>query len=126
MEGMGKMDEKISLIHGDGGADMQRLVRNVFYKHFNDSATNDMPDSFVFEARQGRLAFTTDSFVVKPLFFRGGNIGKLAACGTINDLVTAGAIPLFLSVGFIIESRYSCSRRLCSPNWIPHIWQGSQ
>lgn len=100
------MDEKISLTHGDGGAGMQRLVRNVFYKHFNDSTTNAMPDSFVFEARQGKLAFTTDSFVVKPLFFRGGNIGKLAVCGTINDLVTAGAIPLFLSAGFIIEEGF--------------------
>jgi len=110
MEGMGKMDEKIRLSHGDGGADTQRLIRNVFYQYFNDSLSNSMLDSFVFEARQSKLAYTTDSFVVKPLFFRGGNIGKLAVCGTINDLVTAGAIPLFLSAGFIIEEGFSIEK----------------
>jgi len=110
MEGMGKMDEKIRLSHGDGGADTQRLIRNVFYKYFNEPLSNAMPDSFVFDARQGKLAYTTDSFVVKPLFFRGGNIGKLAVCGTINDLVTAGAIPVLLSAGFIIEEGFSIEK----------------
>lgn len=104
------MDEKIRLSHGDGGADTQRLIRNVFYQYFNDSFSNAMPDSFIFEAGQSKLAYTTDSFVVKPLFFRGGNIGKLAVCGTINDLVTAGAIPLFLSAGFIIEEGFSIEK----------------
>lgn len=104
------MGEKVTLSHGDGGADTQRLIRNVFYQYFNDSILSSMPDSFVFEARQNKLAFTTDSFVVKPLFFRGGNIGKLAVCGTINDLVTAGAIPLFLSAGFIIEEGFSIEK----------------
>ncbi|WHH60786.1 hydrogenase expression/formation protein HypE [Petroclostridium sp. X23] len=104
------MDEKIRLSHGDGGADTQRLIRNVFYQYFNDSSSNAMPDSFVFEARQSKLAYTTDSFVVKPLLFRGGNIGKLAICGTINDLATAGAIPLFLSAGFIIEEGFSIEK----------------
>ncbi len=110
MEGMEKMDEKIRLSHGDGGADTQRLIRNVFYHYFNATHSNSMPDSFVFEARQSKLAYTTDSFVVKPLFFKGGNIGKLAVCGTINDLVTAGAIPLFLSTGFIIEEGFSVEK----------------
>jgi hydrogenase expression/formation protein HypE len=110
MEGMRKMDEKIRLSHGDGGADTQRLIRNVFYQYFNDSISNAMPDSFVFEAMQGKLAYTTDSFVVKPLLFRGGNIGKLAVCGTINDLVAVGAIPIFLSVGFIIEEGFSIEK----------------
>lgn len=104
------MDEKIRLSHGDGGDDTQRLIRNVFYQYFNAPHSNSMPDSFVFEARQNKLAYTTDSFVVKPLFFRGGNIGKLAVCGTINDLVTAGAIPLFLSAGFIIEEGFSIEK----------------
>ncbi|TYQ17874.1 UNVERIFIED_CONTAM: hydrogenase maturation carbamoyl dehydratase HypE [Acetivibrio alkalicellulosi] len=104
------MDEKIKLSHGDGGSDTQRLIKNVFYKYFNDSIPNAMPDSFVFEVGQGKHAYTTDSFVVKPLFFRGGNIGKLAVCGTINDLVTAGAIPLFLSVGFVIEEGFSTEK----------------
>lgn len=110
MWGMGKMDKKIRLSHGDGGAETQRLIRNVFYKYFNDPPSNTMPDSFVFEVKQRKLAYTTDSFVVKPLFFRGGNIGKLAVCGTINDLVTAGAIPLFLSAGFIIEEGFSIEK----------------
>ena len=105
-----KLDEKIRLSHGDGGADTQRLIRNVFYQYFNDPFSDAMPDSFVFEAIQSNLAYTTDSFVVKPLFFRGGNIGKLAVCGTINDLVTAGAIPLFLSAGFIIEEGFSIEK----------------
>jgi len=104
------MDEKIRLSHGDGGADTQRLIRNVFYQYFNDPLSNSMPDSFVFETRQNQLAYTTDSFVVKPLFFRGGNIGKLAICGTINDLATAGATPLFLSAGFIIEEGFSIEK----------------
>lgn len=104
------MNEKIRLSHGDGGADTQRLIRNVFYQYFNDPLSNAMPDSFVFEAGKSKLGFTTDSFVVKPLFFRGGNIGKLSVCGTINDLVTAGAIPLFLSAGFIIEEGFSIEK----------------
>lgn len=110
MEGMRKMDEKVRLSHGDGGGDTQRLIKNVFYQYFNEPLHNHMSDSFVFEAKQMKLAYTTDSFVVKPLFFRGGNIGKLAVCGTINDLATAGAIPLFLSVGFIIEEDFSIEK----------------
>ncbi len=104
------MDEKIRLSHGDGGSETHQLIKNVFYKHFNSSSSDAMPDSFVFEAIQGRLAFTTDSFVVKPLFFRGGNIGKLAVCGTVNDLSTAGAIPLYISAGFIIEEGFSIEK----------------
>lgn len=110
MEEAGKVDNEIRLSHGNGGADTQRLVRNVFYENFNTPHPNSMQDSFVFEAGQGKLAYTTDSFVVKPLFFRGGNIGKLAVCGTINDLTTAGAIPLFLSTGFIIEEGFSIEK----------------
>lgn len=101
------MDEKIKLSHGDGGADTQWLIRNVFYQYFDAPCSHSMPDSFVFESGQSKLAYTTDSFVVKPLFFKGGNIGKLAVCGTINDLATAGATPLFLSAGFIIEEGFS-------------------
>ncbi|MCR6546595.1 hydrogenase expression/formation protein HypE [Dehalobacterium formicoaceticum] len=104
------MDEKINLAHGDGGVDTQGLIRNLFYQYFDEPLSNSMPDSFVFEAGQHKLAFTTDSFVVKPLFFRGGNIGKLAVCGTINDLATAGARPLFLSAGFIIEEGFSMEK----------------
>lgn len=104
------MYEKIKLSHGDGGANTQQLIRNVFFQYFNDSLYYSMADAFVFEAAQRKLAYTTDSFVVKPLFFRGGNIGKLAVCGTINDLATAGAVPLFLSAGFIIEEGFSIEK----------------
>lgn len=104
------MNKKVRLSHGDGGADTQNLIRNVFYQYFNDPISKSMPDSFVFEAGQSKLAYTTDSFVVRPLFFRGGNIGKLAVCGTINDLATAGAIPLFLSAGFIIEEGFDIEK----------------
>lgn len=104
------MYNKIKLSHGDGGAITQQLIKDVFFQYFNDSLYNTMPDAFVFHSRQGKLAYTTDSFVVKPLFFRGGNIGKLAVCGTINDLATAGAIPLCLSAGFIIEEGFSIEK----------------
>lgn len=101
------MDEVIKLSHGDGGADTQCIIKNIFYQYFNDSNNSDLSDSYIFETVHKKFGFTTDSFVVKPLFFRGGNIGKLAVCGTINDLVTAGAIPLYLSAGFIIEEGFS-------------------
>lgn len=104
------MDKGIRLSHGDGGTGTQELIRNVFYRYFNDPLSNSMSDSFVFDAMPGRFAYTTDSYVVKPLFFRGGDIGKLAVCGTINDLVTAGATPLFLSTGFIIEEGFSIEK----------------
>lgn len=110
--GIKKMGEKIRLSHGDGGVDTQSLIRNVFYKYFNDSLSNTMSDSFVFESKQRKFAYTTDSFVVKPLFFRGGDIGKLAVCGTINDLAAVGAIPIFLSASFIIEEGFSIEK-LC-------------
>lgn len=101
------MNDKIRLSHGDGGVDTQRLIKGLFYKYFNDPDYNEMPDSFVFEAARGRYAYTTDSFVVKPLFFKGGDIGKLAVCGTVNDLAAAGAVPHFLSAAFIIEEDFS-------------------
>jgi hydrogenase expression/formation protein HypE len=100
------MDEVIKLSHGEGGADTQDVIKNIFYRYFNEPHYNDLSDAYVFEAGQKKYSFTTDSFVVKPIFFRGGNIGKLAVCGTINDLVTAGAIPLYLSAGFIIEEGF--------------------
>jgi hydrogenase expression/formation protein HypE len=95
------MSEKIKLIHGDGGRYTDLLINEVFYKHFENNLLLDKSDASVFELN-GKLAFTTDSFVVKPLIFPGGDIGKLAVCGTINDLVTSGAEPLYLSCGFII------------------------
>lgn len=97
------MSDRITLSHGDGGTKTNELIENVFLKNYGEDIRNTINDSFVFHTDNRRLAFTTDSFIVKPLFFRGGDIGKLAICGTINDLAAAGAVPLYISVGFIIE-----------------------
>lgn len=97
------MGEVIKLIHGDGGTHTQNLIKQVFYKYFNNEILLKEQDAAVFKITNEKMAFTTDSFVVKPLFFSGGNIGKLAVCGTINDLSVCGAKPLYLSAGFIIE-----------------------
>jgi hydrogenase expression/formation protein HypE len=101
------MDEVIKLAHGDGGKHTQLLIQQLFYKYFNNKLLLQGQDSAILPTIKGEIAFTTDSFVVKPLFFSGGNIGKLAVCGTINDLVVSGAEPLYLSAGFIIEEGFS-------------------
>lgn len=100
------MDNHVKLIYGDGGKNTSLFIKEIFHKHFHNSLLINGLDASVFEVNQGKLAFTTDSFVVKPLFFSGGDIGKLAVCGTINDLVVSGAIPLYLSCGFIIEEGF--------------------
>lgn len=101
------MNETIELIHGDGGKYTSELIKGIFYKHFNNSILTSGIDSALLTVDTGKMAFTTDSFVVKPLFFSGGNIGKLAVCGTVNDLAVSGAKPLYLSAGFIIEEGFS-------------------
>jgi hydrogenase expression/formation protein HypE len=95
--------DKIILGHGSGGKLMHELIEKVFLKHFNDPVLLAQGDSAVMPLPEGGLAFTTDAYVVQPLFFAGGNIGKIAVCGTINDLVASGAQPLYMSVAFIIE-----------------------
>jgi hydrogenase expression/formation protein HypE len=102
---------KIVLGHGGGGKLSNELVENLFLPAFSNESLDKLGDSAqldVFELLKdgGRLAFSTDSFVVQPLFFRGGNIGHLAVCGTINDVAMSGARPLFLSAGFIIEEGF--------------------
>ncbi|HSV38694.1 MAG TPA: hydrogenase expression/formation protein HypE [Nocardioidaceae bacterium] len=89
--------------HGGGGAMSGELVEHVFLPAFADAALEQLGDSAVLEFAGGRLAFSTDSFVVRPLFFPGGSIGDLAVNGTVNDLAMSGAQPLFLSVAFILE-----------------------
>ena len=81
----------------------QLLKKEALNSHFNNEILLDGGDSAILEAKSKNLSFTTDSFVVDPLFFPGGNIGKLAICGTVNDLAVSGAIPKYLSIGFIIE-----------------------
>lgn len=95
--------DKILPGHGSGGRLMHELIEEVFLRYFRDETLSAQTDAALLEAPGGKLAFTTDAYVVQPLFFAGGNIGKLAVCGTVNDLVAAGARPLYLSAAFIIE-----------------------
>lgn len=96
--------EKIVLGHGSGGRMSQDLIARVFLPHFENSALNLLDDaSVVRPGSETRLAISTDSHVVWPLFFPGGDIGKLAICGTVNDIAMVGATPLFLTAGFILE-----------------------
>jgi hydrogenase expression/formation protein HypE len=99
-------NERILLAHGSGGKLSHDLVEKGFLPSFDNPLLSRMDDSAVFEAT-GRLAFTTDSYIVTPIFFPGGDIGKLAVCGTVNDLAMSGATPLYLSVSFIIEEGLS-------------------
>lgn len=101
------MKETIKLVHGDGGKYTNELIQGIFYKYFNNSMLTTGIDAAIFPVTNCKMAFTTDSFVVKPLFFKGGDIGKLAVCGTINDLSVSGAKPLYLSSSFIIEEGFS-------------------
>jgi hydrogenase expression/formation protein HypE len=95
--------DRIVLGHGSGGKLSADLLRDVFLPYFRSAILNRLDDQAVLEINGARLAFSTDSFVVKPLFFRGGDIGSLAVNGTVNDLAMGGATPLYLSAGFIIE-----------------------
>lgn len=101
------MHDKITLAHGSGGKLTHELIEGIFKKYFANEILIQGDDSARFILPQGRTAFTTDSFVVSPIFFKGGDIGKLAVCGTVNDLASSGAKPLFLSCGFIIEEGFS-------------------
>ena len=100
------MTNKIKLYHGDGGVKTNELISQVFLKYYGDGMEPSLSDSFVFTTKEAKLAYTTDSFVVQPLFFRGGDMGKLAVCGTLNDLTTAGAKPIYISASFIIEEGF--------------------
>lgn len=97
---------RITMAHGSGGTQSRELIRNIFASHFTNSFLNAMGDSAIIDIPRAHLAFTTDSYVVKPLFFPGGDIGKLAVCGTINDLAVSGARPKYMSAGFIIEEGF--------------------
>jgi hydrogenase expression/formation protein HypE len=96
------MDDTILLAHGSGGKLSHELVEKTFLPLLANPALSKLDDSAIFEA-SGRLAFTTDGYVVNPIFFPGGDIGKLAVCGTVNDLSMNGARPLYLSLSAIIE-----------------------
>jgi len=101
--------EKISLSHGSGGKMMHALIEDIFFKHFGNDVLKEAGDSACLALGTKNIAFTTDSFVVKPIFFPGGDIGKLAVCGTVNDLAVSGAVPKFISAAFIIEEGFLLS-----------------
>lgn len=99
-------NEKILLGHGSGGKLSHDLIDNLFAKYFSNPILDQQSDSALLESEGKHIAFTTDSFVVDPLFFPGGDIGKLAIAGTVNDLAVSGAVPQYLSCGFIIEEGF--------------------
>jgi hydrogenase expression/formation protein HypE len=98
------MNDFVSLNHGSGGKLTHELIEKIFVKRF--AMSEPLTDSFILKESGLALAFTTDSYVVDPLFFPGGNIGKLAICGTVNDLAVSGAIPGYISASFIIEEGF--------------------
>ena len=97
--------EKINLHHGSGGEHTTQLLNEVIFKHLNNPILNVRHDGAFLDI-QGKLAFSTDSYVIHPIFFKGGNIGELAVNGTVNDLSMCGAIPKYLSLAFIIEEGF--------------------
>lgn len=104
------MIDRISLSHGSGGGKTRDLVETIFQKHFSNPILDKMDDSAVININNRQIAFTTDSFVVKPIFFEGGDIGKLAICGTVNDLAVMGAKPFALTASFIIEEGFEIEK----------------
>ncbi len=97
------MDNRILLAHGSGGKLSHDLIARYIVPSITNPTLDRMDDSAVLDVVTGRIAFTTDSYVINPVFFPGGNIGKLAVCGTVNDIATSGAVPKYLSLSFIIE-----------------------
>lgn len=103
------MEGKITLAHGNGGRRMHELIEDL-RGEFSNKMLNELSDAAELTVNKNRLAFSTDSYVVKPLFFPGGDIGKLAVCGTVNDVSMKGARPLFISLAFIIEEGFSLAQ----------------
>lgn len=101
-----RMSEYIQLAHGSGGKLSHDLIQHIMLPAFSNPALDLLHDGAQLPVAGSRMAFSTDSFVVKPRFFPGGDIGKLAVCGTVNDVAMNGAKPLFLSAGFIIEEGF--------------------
>lgn len=99
----------IRIGHGSGGRLTRELINEVFVKQFSNPTLNELSDSAWLSPQNDELAFTTDSYVIDPVFFPGGDIGQLAVSGTINDLCVTGAKPMYLSAGFIIEEGFPIS-----------------
>lgn len=103
----GVMRDRVTLNHGSGGNLTNKLIRDVFVSRFGMS--DPLTDSAIIKESGLNLAFTTDSYVIDPIFFPGGDIGKLAICGTVNDLAVSGARPMYISAAFIIEEGFLIS-----------------
>jgi len=99
--------KKIEMGHGSGGRMSSELIREVFLKYISSEELRLLEDAASLKLSTAEAAMTTDSYVIRPLFFPGGNIGKLSVCGTINDLVVSGAVPKYLSLAFVIEEGFS-------------------
>jgi hydrogenase expression/formation protein HypE len=99
--------DRILLAHGSGGTMMRELIDDVFVTEFGEDALSRLDDAASLPFDGARLAFSTDTYVVNPIFFPGGDIGRLAVCGTVNDVATSGATVLYLSVGFVLEEGFS-------------------
>ena len=102
------MSDKITIAHGAGGQISRNLLNDIILPAFSNPTLNTLHDGAIINTENfsGKLAFTTDSYVIKPLFFNGGDIGKISICGTVNDLSMTGAIPKFISVGLILEEGF--------------------
>ena len=96
------LEKTITMAHGSGGEATERLIRELFAKHFHNEYLDGLNDASAVPGA-AKLAMTTDSFVVTPYFYPGGDIGRLCVCGTVNDLLAGGAVPKYLSCGFILE-----------------------
>ena len=100
------VNDVITMAHGSGGQAGHELMEKILLPAFDNPILREMHDGAKLDLSTNKIAFTTDSYVVKPLFFAGGNIGKLAVCGTVNDLAMTGAIAKYISVGMIIEEGF--------------------
>lgn len=103
------MKNQILLDHGNGGKLTHTLINDVFIRYLSNPILNKQTDAAIVQIKPENIAFTSDSYVVKPIFFPGGDIGKLSICGTVNDLAVSGAEPLYISCGFIIEEGFLIS-----------------
>lgn len=104
------LEKNITMAHGSGGESTGRLIAGIFAKYFHNEYLDSMNDASVMPAPGGRIAMTTDSFVVTPVQYPGGDIGRLCVCGTVNDLLMSGAVPKYLSCGFILEEGLAADR----------------
>jgi hydrogenase expression/formation protein HypE len=98
--------DKITLAHGAGGNASKELINRIFKKSFSNKTLDALDDAAVFKVGNTKLAFSTDSFVIDPVFFKGGDIGKLAVCGSVNDISMMGAKPIALSAAAVIEEGF--------------------